>query len=46
MMRWVSDVMWFICRALAWVLQLAGVAGLLLAAMVGLWALAGRINEM
>lgn len=46
MMRWVSDLMWTICRALAWALQLAGVLGILTAAALGLRALVRRIESL
>lgn len=46
MLRWVEPFIWGVCRVLAFVLQLAGLTGVLVFILIGLWALAGHINEM
>ena len=43
-MIWVEKLMWLICRMLADVMQLAGLIGLLGVAVIGLAALAERMN--
>lgn len=40
MMKWLGPVMWGFSRGFAWLLQLIGFAGLLLAAVIGIYAFA------
>ena len=46
MLKWVEPFMWWFCQVLAFVLQLAGCTGILLSILIGIWALAGRIDQM
>ena len=46
MMHWIGPVMWGFSRALAWLLQLAGFAGILLAAILGTYAFARWVEGM
>jgi len=45
-MKWLITVMDLACRTLALLLQLAGLSGVVLAVLIGLWALAGRIQRI
>jgi hypothetical protein len=44
MMHWIGPVMWGFSRALAWLMQLAGFAGILLAAVIAVRAFAAWID--
>jgi hypothetical protein len=46
MLKWVEPFIWGVCRVLAFILQLAGCTGVLLFILIGIWALAGRIDQM
>lgn len=46
MLKWVEPLIWSVCRVLAFVLQLAGLTGILAFILIGLWALAGRIDQI
>lgn len=46
MLKWVEPFIWWLCRALAFVLQLIGCTGILFFILVGVWVLAERINQM
>ena len=46
MLKWIIPFMWWFCRVLAFVLQLVGLTGILLFILIGVWALAGRIDRM
>lgn len=46
MFKWVISFMWWFCRALAFVLQLVGCIGILLFILIGIRALASRIDQM
>lgn len=46
MLKWVTPFMWWFCRVLAFVLQLVGCTGILLFILIGIWALAGHIDQM
>ena len=46
MMRWVETALWAGCRILGYGLQLVGFTGILAFCIYGIWALAGRENNM
>lgn len=46
MLKWVESFMWWLCRALAFVLQLVGCTGILLFILIGVWALVGYADRM
>lgn len=46
MLKWVEPFIWGMCRALSFVLQVTGCAGVLLIILIGIRALAGRIDQM
>lgn len=46
MFKWVEPFIWGVLRVLAFVLQLAGLTGILIFILIGLWAMAGYINRM
>ena len=46
MLKWVIPFMWGVCRVLAFVLQLVGCIGILLFILIGVWTLAGHIDQM
>lgn len=44
MMRWIAPAMWGFGRALAWLMQLIGFTGILLAAVLGFYAFARWVD--
>ena len=46
MMHWMNGFMWTACRLLGWLLQLIGFAGILLAAVIGIYAFARWVEGM
>lgn len=46
MMKWVTPMMWGFYRLVAYVLQLVGLTGLLIAALVGVYMLADWMLEV
>jgi hypothetical protein len=46
MLKWVEPFIWGALRVLAFALQLVGCTGILLFILVGLWVLAGNIDQM
>jgi hypothetical protein len=46
MLKWVEPFIWRALRVLSFVLQLVGCTGVLLFILIGLWMLAGRIDQM
>ena len=46
MMKWLIPACWGFCRLLAWICQLAGFFGILLAILIGIWKLAGRLEGL
>lgn len=45
MFKWLEIALWGALRAVAWILQFVGFAGILFFMIMGVWALAGRLDR-
>ena len=46
MMKWIGPAMWGFARALAWLLQIIGFTGLLVMAVIGVYAFTRWVEGM
>lgn len=46
MFKWIDSAIWAAARLLGYGMQLVGLTGILFFIIMGLWALAGRIERM